>query len=144
MTRINVGIDPKELCDQHLIAETAKELPPQLGRVPRGRVPDRFTLDTGHANWCALRQVSLNLRYWALMDECAYRGFSVADHSVDLANCCMWSSRDERIARPLLIDRINLRLAKMWSYGEERYRPRWTKRETPDWAVTGPAAGAIA
>ena len=56
MARINVGINPIYLSDQHLIAESVEitMIPGSLkynGFAIKGKVPEQFTLGTGHVNF---------------------------------------------------------------------------------------------
>lgn len=77
MTRINVGINPIKLTDQHLIAEL-RELPRVFtavaNRIRKGKdfndIPPKFTLGTGHVKffydkceYLADRHISLRLEF---------------------------------------------------------------------------------
>lgn len=84
MTRINL-VPPKELCDQHLIAEL-HELP----RIPNGllsghlktsypETPDSFTLGEGHVKFFVNKLTYLYSRYVLLLEEAHQRGFKVKD-----------------------------------------------------------------
>lgn len=85
MTRINFGILPEQLIDQHLIAETAKELP-RIPRKVRKLVNSskpvnthnyHFTLGTGHVCYFYDKLGYLKDRYNSLHQECLKRGFNV-------------------------------------------------------------------
>lgn len=81
MTRINV-IDPKKLCDQHLLAEHR-----ELTRIPndivkrQGDVPlsnsTRYLLGTGHVTFFRDKLLFLKKRYDELHRECLRRGFNI-------------------------------------------------------------------
>ena len=77
MTRINVGIDPKTLCDQHLIAEY-RELPRLWNFKSKTKPPPFFKLGSGHVIWCAQYQGMLVDRFKSIVDEMFYRGFKVS------------------------------------------------------------------
>lgn len=95
MTRINV-IDPKQLTDQHLMAEY-RELPMVMGSLRRtiasrngwqaSKVPREYKLDTGHVYFFSNKGKWLERRYNALIAELQSRGYNldpnrVADFSV--------------------------------------------------------------
>lgn len=81
MTRINVGIDPKELPDKLLLAEHREitRIPNAIasGRFNLDGVPRRFTLGTGHVKFFYLKIAYLLSRYNMLYRECIRRGFNV-------------------------------------------------------------------
>jgi len=81
MTRINCGIPPVELTNQHLIAE-AREIKRIPNCVSKGRFslegqPLEFRLGTGHVKFFYTRLGYLKKRYEELYGECLRRGFSV-------------------------------------------------------------------
>ena len=84
MTRINVGILPKELSDKHLIAEhrEIKRIPNCIskGRYNMDGIPDRFKLGTGHVKFFYDKLSYLKDRYVSLYDECTRRGFNVQNY----------------------------------------------------------------
>ncbi len=128
MTRINVGVNPKELCDQHLLAEI-RELPRVIGTTIATKAPAQFKLGSGHVAWCAQFQASLSSRLEQLKDEAKSRGFK---HDVELKrephNDREWSESDARIAADICRERIKERLGKMESHPKKQFHPRWTKR----------------
>lgn len=80
MTRINL-VDPKILCDQHLLAEHR-----ELTRIPNGVASGRYKLDAippdyvlgqGHVKFFLDKMKFLRDRYDSLHEECIRRGFSV-------------------------------------------------------------------
>ena len=81
MTRINVGISPKELTDKHLIAEhrEIKRIPNCIakGKYNMEGIPDTFKLGAGHVKFFYNKLLYLKLRYKKLYKECKKRGFNV-------------------------------------------------------------------
>lgn len=128
MTRVNVGIDPSELCDQMLLAEL-RELP-RCFAYPEDhpRAPKTFTLGTGHVLHCSMYRGSLSDRHAALFREALHRGFSPKQYAHPLSGGWWWGEEREAQARPLLIARISERLTQM------RREPRWTNATPPEWA----------
>ena len=127
MTRVNVGIHPIELCDQHLVAEY-RELPRCFSTRTNAGLKG-FRLGKGHQLWCAQYQLSCARRQAALCDEMRRRGFTVNYPMTwqDFPKGALaWSPADESAARPLLIARIRERLSSM--------RPTWTGCTQPAWA----------
>jgi deoxyribonuclease (pyrimidine dimer) len=135
MTRINVGIKPWELCDQHLIAEY-KELPRAYGKRYKARPPKHFCLGTGHVVWCAQHQQSLWTRHQQLVEEMTRRGFATnielsmpGDDMIFALGWMCWQTSEATRARYILQERILDRLDNM------RGTPRWTNRLRPEWVV---------
>ena len=129
MTRINLGILPQELCDQHLIAEY-RELP-RLWRYlesPPRPIQGGFRLGAGHVLWCAAHLGTMARRYESLVTEMMFRDFvpryPSAPEEAHLGGTV--PERELERARGLLIARIRERLAGM--------SPRWTRRDPPTWA----------
>ena len=85
MTRINVGIPPAELTNQHLIAEhrEIKRIPNCIakGKYNMNGIPDEFKLGTGHVKFFYNKLLYLKNRYWKLYIECIKRGFNVQNYS---------------------------------------------------------------
>lgn len=84
MTRINIGVPPKELTSKHLIAEHR-----ELKRIPNGirkgkyrleNIPPSFTLGTGHVKFFYNKLGYLKKRYLELYTECLARGFNVQNY----------------------------------------------------------------
>lgn len=83
MTRINL-VEPEELMDQHLIAEyreirllcanLVRTLNSKHGFVP-SKVPDEFTLNSGHVYFFYNKGQYLHKRFNSLKDEMTKRGF---------------------------------------------------------------------
>lgn len=81
MTRINCGIKPKELTNEHLLAEHR-----EIKRVPncisKGKYnlkgqPEKFTLGTGHVKFFYDKLLYLQNRYEEIYAECIRREFNV-------------------------------------------------------------------
>lgn len=76
MTRINSAINPKNLTDQHLVAEL-RELPRIFTavnkRIEKGKsfddIPDKFTLGTGHVKFFYNKTLFLQRRHAILRKE---------------------------------------------------------------------------
>jgi len=86
MTRINSDIDPKQLMDQHLMAEY-RELPMVLSSLRRSlrtqsereilkKIPPRFTLNKGHVLFFYNKLTFLKDRYTRIVDELLNRGYT--------------------------------------------------------------------
>ena len=84
MTRINVGIPPTELVNQHLIAEhrEIKRIPNCIakGKYNMEGIPDKFKLGTGHVKFFYNKLLYLKNRYTSLYNECIKRGFNVQNY----------------------------------------------------------------
>ena len=84
MTRINVGIPPTELVNQHLIAEhrEIKRIPNCIakGKYNMDGIPDTFKLGKGHVKFFYDKLLYLKNRYWKLYIECIKRGFNVQNN----------------------------------------------------------------
>ena len=78
MTRINVGIPPAELVNQHLIAEhrEIKRIPNCIakGKYNMEGIPDKFKLGTGHVKFFYNKGLYLHKRYDELVSEMRRRG----------------------------------------------------------------------
>lgn len=85
MTRINLGIDPRELPNKLLLAEHREitRIPNAVssGRAKLGDQLSKFSLGTGHVRFFYYRLQYLWLRYEGLLKECQRRGFNVTDKS---------------------------------------------------------------
>ena len=84
MTRINVGIPPTELINQHLIAEhrEIKRIPNCIakGKYNMEGIPNKFKLGTGHVKFFYDKLLYLKNRYISLYNECIKRGFNVQNY----------------------------------------------------------------
>jgi hypothetical protein len=83
MTRINSGIEPSELCDQHLVAEYREIgrigtlLNKRIGKsdVLKGK-PNEFTLGKGHMLFFIDKGEYIRKRFERLVTEMHLRGFN--------------------------------------------------------------------
>lgn len=84
MARVNVGVNPKYLSDQHLIAE-AVEITMISGGLKKnnflikGKIPDNFCLGEGHINFFKNKLFYLKKRLDLVNQELIYRGFSASN-----------------------------------------------------------------
>lgn len=81
MARVNVGVDPKLLSDQHLVAESVEitMITGALrkdGYVIKGKVPNTFPMGTGHINFFKNKLVYLKRRLDNVNSEMINRGFN--------------------------------------------------------------------
>jgi len=85
MTRINVGILPKELPNKLLLAEhrEIKRIPNCItkGRYSLSGIPPKFKLGDGHVKFFYDKLRYLLIRYKNLYGECIKRGLNVTDYS---------------------------------------------------------------
>ena len=116
MTRINVGIPPAELINQHLIAEhrEIKRIPNCIakGKYNMEGIPDKFKLGTGHVKFFYNKLLYLKKRYISLYNECIKRGFNVQNYTSawdnvpqKLMNDYKVKANDCRIIRQRINDR---------------------------------------
>lgn len=113
MTRINVGIHPKELPDKLLLAEHREitRIPNAVksGRAKVVNIPDKFTLGKGHVKFFYDKLLYLKHRYAELYLECIERGFNVQPKISSFDNVQSEYMRDynESLAdRQIVLDRI--------------------------------------
>lgn len=90
MTRINSAIPVKALTDEHLLAEhrEIKRICAQFkSSILEGKksvkIPERFTLGTGHVTFFLDKGLFTFTRYRAIYTECKDRGFQVEDYSAN-------------------------------------------------------------
>ena len=116
MTRINVGIPPAELINQHLIAEhrEIKRIPNCIakGKYNMEGIPNKFKLGTGHVKFFYNKLLYLKKRYIILYNECIKRGFNVQNYTSawdnvpqKLMNDYKVKANDCRIIRQRINDR---------------------------------------
>ena len=117
MTRINVGVEPSELTNKHLIAEhrEIKRIPNCIksGRYSLKGQPSIFTLGTGHVKFFYDKINYLKIRYISLYDECIKRGFNVTNFKNafdDIPNEFMGDYIPTTRDRDIILERIAERL----------------------------------
>ena len=81
MARVNVGLNPKLLSDQHLIAESVEitMITGSLrkeGYIIKGKIPNKFPMGTGHINFFKNKLVYLKRRLDDVNNEMRNRGFN--------------------------------------------------------------------
>ena len=81
MARINVGVDPKLLSDQHLVAESVEitMITGALrkdGYVIKGVVPEKFPMGTGHINFFKNKLLYLKRRLREVNNQMRERNFN--------------------------------------------------------------------
>jgi hypothetical protein len=154
MTRINAGIGIRELCDQHLVSEY-RELPRvwamlhnAIEREASLHIPDEFCLGEGHMAYFQDKGAFLQLRWMGLRSEMVCRGMTPTLDwrpwpPIYKGRCLTQDIPTPQLllARELLIERINERLATMWSHPNTTKHPRWSQRERPAWVIP-PCASA--
>ena len=126
MTRINI-VHPSELTDQHLIAEYREitMVPGSLKRTlvskvgyQESKVPERYTLNSGHVYFFYNKGRYLHRRYDELIKEMKLRGFMPSDDRVfphaifkdnDLYNDWTPTMEDYKIIRERIQQKINMK-----------------------------------
>jgi hypothetical protein len=119
--RLNAGIPPSVLSDQHLRAERRELLIPfgtirkMLSRNPTyfpKTVPDEFCLNTGHINFFIPKLLYVIRRLEVINEECLRRGF---EHTMNVSMVDIpqrfisdWEStnRDALIVKDRIVDRL--------------------------------------
>jgi hypothetical protein len=140
VTRINLGVNPSELCDQMLLA-SYRELPRMnafaLKRLEKydgaGPCPELPTLGTGHMAYFLPYGIWLKDHYTEIIRELLGRGFkpqyTLWRYPEKLSQDFMpWEHKHD--FAPLLKCRINQQLKAM------KRSPTWTNRSKPEWAIT--------
>jgi hypothetical protein len=136
MARVNVGVDPKLLSDQHLVAESV-EITMITGAlrkdeyVIKGKVPDKFPMGTGHINFFKNKLKYLKRRLDVVNEEMIRRGFNPGTN-IDLNEfpdilCNDWtpSSEDSKILRVRVADRLITRANGKSATRLHRYNKRY-------------------
>lgn len=115
MTRVNVGIDPRELPRQALLAEhrEIKRIPNQLreGKLYVAVIP-KFGLGRGHVKFFTTRLKYLRRRrYRAVHAECVRRRYNVQDFDSAFVGLMRGQHDYEptRADRHLMLDRLSVR-----------------------------------
>ena len=128
MTRINIGIPPKELSNKHLIAEhrELKRIPNVVakGKYNLKNIPQEFTLGKGHVSFFYDKLGYLKERYIDLYNECIARGFQVQSYLAswdgvpqELMNSYSPTEKDIYIIRERIADRLANPIAKQKKNG---------------------------
>lgn len=123
MARVNVGVNPKFLSDQHLIAESV-EITMIVGALRKdgwkikGEVPKRFKLGTGHINFFKPKLRYLQKRLEAVNEEMRNRGFkskTFIDAPDSLSKPQLWGDwtstlPDSKVVRERITERLTMPL----------------------------------
>lgn len=116
MTRINVGIEPKELGDKHLLAEhrEIKRIPNAVrsGKAIIKDIPKTFCLGKGHVKFFYDKLDYLFTRYTKIYAECQLRGFNVQYYGDAFGNISyeLWNNYTETERdRKIVQERIKLK-----------------------------------
>ena len=128
MTRINIGVPPRELTNKHLIAEhrEIKRIPNVVskGKYNLKGVPPQFTLGKGHVSFFYDKLGYLKERYVSLYNECINRGFNVQNYEDcwdgvprELMNSYAPTERDVLIVTERIADRLANPIAKQKKNG---------------------------
>ena len=124
MTRINVGIPPAELVNQHLIAEhrEIKRIPNCIakGKYNMDGIPDKFKLGTGHVKFFYNKLLYLKNRYISLYNECVKRGFNVQNY------ISAWDNVPKELMNNYKVRANDIKIIR------ERINERKTKRKNKD------------
>ena len=130
MTRVNIGVDPADLCDQHLLAEY-RELPRVFSADPKG-APALPCLGRGHVKWCATKPVTMAERFGLIVDELERRGFRPQYRQAPPhAQPEGWTIEEVEaisVVACAIRNRIADRLRTM------KRQPTWTNATRPKWA----------
>ena len=131
MTRINVGIPPKQLTSKHLIAEhrELKRIPNVVakGRCNLKNIPLVFSLGKGHVSFFYDKLGYLRDRYRDLYQECINRGFNVQNYEAswngipsELMNGYTPTENDVRIITERIAERLANPIAKQKKNGLQK------------------------
>lgn len=117
--RVNSGINPKYLSDQHLIAESVEITMitgslRNAGYVIKGKIPDEYCLGPGHINFFKPKIMYLADRLFEVNQEMKMRGFSpgttinILEFSGHNCQCKGWQPRfkDSCLVRQRIIERL--------------------------------------
>ena len=131
MTRINVGIPPKQLTNKHLIAEhrELKRIPNVVTRCRCNvkNIPLVFSLGKGHVSFFYDKLGYLRDRYRDLYNECINRGFNVQNYEAswngipsELMNGYTPTENDVRIITERIAERLANPIAKQKKNGLQK------------------------
>lgn len=127
--RCNIGVNPKFLADQHLVAEY-RELPMIVGSLRvndwkiKSDIPNKFTLGKGHINFFKNKLLYIKNRHNAVKEEMEVRGFKNDILCIDLADnnlkqyCNDWSPsiEDSNIIKNRIEWKLRNKSYSFWRY----------------------------
>ena len=130
MTRINSNIPVKKLSDEHLLAEhrEIKRLPSCLRKAIQcksiNKIPNQFTLGTGHVKFFLNKQKFIYNRYKEIYQELLNRGFNIEDYSnnwkefinTKYFNDYIPTIEEYNLLKQRIIERIKSSSKKSWHY----------------------------
>ena len=130
MTRINSNISVKKLSDEHLLAEhrEIKRLPSCLRKAIQcksiNKIPNQFTLGTGHVKFFLNKQKFIYNRYKEIYQELLNRGFNIEDYSnnwkefidTEYFNDYVPTNEEYELLKQRIIERIQNSNKKTWHY----------------------------
>ena len=130
MTRINSNISIKKLTDEHLLAEhrEIKRLPSCLIKAIQcksiNKIPNQFTLGTGHVKFFLNKQKFIYNRYKEIYQELLNRGFNIEDYSnnwkefigTEYFNDYVPTIEEYNLLKQRIIERIKSSSKKTWHY----------------------------
>ena len=130
MTRINSNIPVKKLSDEHLLAEhrEIKRLPSCLRKAIQcksiNKIPNQFTLGTGHVKFFLDKQKFIYNRYKEIYQELLNRGFNIEDYSnnwkefinTKYFNDYVPTIEEYNLLKQRIIERIQKSNKKTWHY----------------------------
>jgi deoxyribonuclease (pyrimidine dimer) len=126
MVRVNVGIQPKDLTDEHLRAENVEimMLIKFVEKYPDGNIPSNFSLNKGHISFFRDKVNYLIDRLFRIQREMKIRGMNVEKHWYELKfkipyknfNDYTPNKKDSKIIAERIIERIKNPLRKKNSY----------------------------
>lgn len=113
MTRINLGINPRDLSNKHLLAEhrEIKRIPNMIksGKAKIENIPNQFTLGAGHVKFFYNKIKHLRIRYQEIYNECCKRGFSVTPYHESFDDVPEFLNKDYQPTendRKIIIERL--------------------------------------
>ena len=132
--RCNVGVNPRYLFEQHLIAEY-RELPMLIGSLKylnwqiKSPIPERFTLGTGHMNFLKVKLKYIQRRHIEVKKEMERRNIKHDFLSINLINidpyfCNDWQPDliDSNIIRKRITEKIlNFPDLLWWRYNHIKF-----------------------
>lgn len=117
MARVNVGVNPRFISDQHLIAESVEitTITGQLrshGYKIKGNIPKKFSLGIGHMSFFKDKLKYLQKRLYEVNCELLRRGFEPStnidlnEFPIELINDWMPSISDSNLVRYRIAERL--------------------------------------
>ena len=126
MTRINVGVKPEELMNQHLMAEI-KEIPQLIGQLRKSinskkfsinDIPTDFRLGSGHVKFFYNKLNYLIDRYYLLLKEAEFRNYNCRYMLFldNLPKWCFGDYKENENNRSIILERIDSKIKMKPNY----------------------------